>query len=130
MRKLAERLLTLEADSSTPSHADADEHEAMRVIGKLRLSLIRFAGSDGFTAMLRRALALARADVPALDTVRLKPDGSIEGFDAVVAYASNAGRDGALAITSHLLALLVTFIGEPLTLRLVRDAWPTERLEE
>ena len=27
-------------------------------------------------------------------------------------------------IVAQLLGLLVTFIGEPLTLRLVRDAWP------
>jgi len=28
------------------------------------------------------------------------------------------------SVVGHLLALLVTFIGEPLTLRIVDDAWP------
>ena len=41
-----------------------------------------------------------------------------------------AGGEAAVAITAHLLGLLVTFIGEPLTLRLVREAWPDASLDE
>ncbi len=42
----------------------------------------------------------------------------------------NGGVEAAVAITAHLLGLLVTFIGEPLTLRLVREAWPDASLDE
>jgi hypothetical protein len=33
------------------------------------------------------------------------------------------GTEAALTITAHLLGLLFIFVGESLTLRLVRDAW-------
>jgi hypothetical protein len=127
-RDLARRLLAVEATSKIA--ADAHAHEAVRVCEKLRISLTRFAGSDGFTSLLRRALTLARADNPLLETVKVKPDGSLEGLEALAVDATNAGAEAAVAITAHLLGLLVTFIGEPLTLRLVRDAWPDGSLDE
>lgn len=62
-----------------------------------------------------------------MQTVKLMPDGSLEGLDA---HAVNGESEAALAITTHLLGLLVTFVGKPLTLRLVRDAWPDASLSE
>ncbi len=128
IKALARRLLAIEAAQT--SAADPHAHEAVRVWEKLRISLTRFAGSDGFTSLLRRSLAMARADVPSLQTVTLKVDGSPEGLEALAADARASGREAATVITAHLLGLLVTFIGEPLTLRLVREAWPDASLEE
>jgi len=128
MRDLARRLVALEAASQSATGAHA--HEAVRVCDKLRISLTRFAGTDGFTSLLGRALALARADVPALQTVKLKPDCSLEGLGVLAVDATNAGPEAAVAITAHLLELLETFIGNPLTLRLVREAWPDASLDE
>ena len=128
MRDLARRLLAVEAAS--PSAADSRVHEAVRVCEKLRVSLTRFAGADGFTALLRRALALARAEVPALHGIAETANGSIEGLEGLAAHARNVGNDAAVAITAHLLGLLVTFVGEPLTLRLMREAWPEASLNE
>ena len=122
MRELAQGLLALEAGLRTAS--DAHAHEAVRVFEKLRISLARFAGPDGFASLLRRALVLARAEVPALQSVEAKADGSVEGFERVAAEMGDGGADAAVAIIAHLLGLLVTFVGESLTLRLVRDAWP------
>jgi hypothetical protein len=122
IRDLARQLLAVEAASQ--SAANSRMHEAVRVCEKLRVCLIRFAGADGFTALLRRALALARAEVPSLHGITEKADGSIEGLDELAADAPNVGIDAAVAITAHLLGLLVTLIGEPLTVRLVREAWP------
>lgn len=127
-RGLARRLLAVEAAGN--GAADATVHEAVRVVAKLRVSLTRFAGDDGFTSLLRRALSLARADVPGLHTVTLKPDGSLEGLEALAAEAAHDGAEAAGAIIAHLLGLLVTFIGEPLTLRLVGDAWPDASLDD
>ena len=128
MRHLARRLLAVEAASQ--SATDAHLHEAVRVCEKLRISLTRFAGSEGFRSLLRRALALARAEVPSVQTVKLKPDGSLEGLDVLAVDVMNGGPEAAVAITAHLLGLLVTFIGEALTLRLVREAWPGGSLDE
>lgn len=92
---------------------------AVRVADKLRVSLTRFVGQDGFTALQRRAVALARADVPSLRTVKVTAEGRLEGIEEV----DNSG-EAASAITSRLLGLFVTFIGEPLTLSLLREAFP------
>jgi len=120
------------ADSPRKSH----QHEAVRVCEKLRVSLTRFAGTDGFASLLRRALTLARAEVPELQSVKVNPDGSLEGLEQLAAreWRPGSGWDGgaeaAVAITTHLLVLLVTFIGRPLTLRLLREAWPDAPLDE
>jgi hypothetical protein len=126
VRKLARHLLTLEAKSESAG-TDARAHEAVRVCDKLRVSLTRFAGAEGFASLLRRALALARAEFPSLDRVKIRPDCSIEGLAEL---SRDDGTEAAAALTAHLLGLLVTFIGQPLTLRLVREAWPDASLDE
>ena len=134
MRELARRLLAAEA--ARPSTSGSHVLEAVRVCEKLRISLTRFAGADGFTSLMRRALALARAEVPAVDSITVKADCSMEGLEELAANArksgggGDGGDDAVAAITAHLLGLLVTFIGESLTLTLVRDAWPDTSLDE
>ena len=98
----------------------------MQVSETLRISLTRFAGADGFTSLLRRALALASAEAPALQGVKVAADGRMVGFEEMV--ANSDANEAAVAITAHVLWLLVTFIGEPLTLRLVREAFPETSL--
>ncbi len=123
IRNLARRLLLLEA--SVPS--ERGEHQAERVCEKLRISLTRFAGADGFLALMRRSLARARVEVPSLNNLTMGPDGCFLGFET--ALDGDANEAGA-ALTAHFLSLLVTFVGEPLALRLVSDAWPNLPIEE
>jgi hypothetical protein len=103
--------------------------KAVRISEKLRISLTRFVGPDGFTALLRRAVVLARAEVPSLQDVRVTANGRLEG---TAEFAADASTDveAATAITEHLLELLVNFVGEPLTMRLLRDALPDEAPEK
>src|SRR5579864_8264642 len=117
MRDLARRLLAASKTASNP-HVP----EAVLVIEKLRTSLTKFAGFEGFASLLRRALVLACADEPSLKSVKVASDGRLEGFEQLVADKGTgaAGDGAAVAITAHLLWLLVTFIGEPLTLTLMR----------
>ena len=124
MRDLARRSLAA-CQTASGSHVD----EAAVVVDKLRLALIKFAGTDGFVSLMRRALVLARADVPALKYVKIDADGRLEGLEQIVADQTTED-DAAVAITSHLLGLLVTFIGEPLTLGMVRAAWPDTSLND
>jgi hypothetical protein len=128
VRRLAQRLLEVEAARQSASHPHA--FEAVHVCEKLRIALTRLAGADAFKSLLQRALVLARAETPSVQSVTLKPDGSMEGLDALVADANNGGLEPAVSIIAHLLDLLVTFIGEPLMLRLVRQAWPDGSLDE
>ena len=120
--QLARQLLALEA--ATGKAADPPSHAAARVCAKLGTSLTRVAGAEGFASLLRRAHFLARKDNPALAAVAMIPDGSLWGLEAVASDAPGRGPEAVVGIFAHLLGLLVTFIGEPLTLRLVREAWP------
>jgi hypothetical protein len=117
-------------EAAIQSASNPQPHEAVRVCEKLRISLTRFAGADGFTALLRRALVLAQAEVPSLQMVKITTDGRLEGLEEFVADAENPGVEAAIAITAHLLWLLVTFVGEPITLRLAREAWPDILMDE
>jgi hypothetical protein len=128
MRDLARRLLVVEA--ANQSAPDAHLHEAVRVCEKLRISLIRLAGPDGFASLLRRSLALAQAEVPALQRVTVNSDCSMEGLEEIAADTTDGSVDAPMAITAQLLGLLVTFIGEPLTLRIVHEAWPDASWDE
>jgi hypothetical protein len=127
IRRLARQLLATEARAP---RALEGQHEAVRACEKMRFSLTKFAGVDGFEALLRRSLALARAEVPALSRITLKADGSMDGFARLAAEEADGGAKAANALISHLLNLLVTFIGKPFTLRLVREAWPGISLAE
>ncbi|MGI8923515.1 MAG: hypothetical protein ACR2HJ_05655 [Fimbriimonadales bacterium] len=118
-------MLVVEADGR-PS---AGLHEAVRVCEKLRISLTQFAGADGFASLLRRSMALARVEVPSLNNVTVKPDCSMEGLEALADDDTDGGVAAATALTAQMLGLLDTFIGEPLTLRLVQDGWPDELLD-
>ena len=116
MQALARRLIALESDrepSATPIVA------AVRTCDRLRAMLSKLVGMAGFCALMSRALAMARRDVPSLAAARVLPDGSLDGL-AGVAHDADAG----VIVVARLLGLLVTFIGEPLTLGLVNDAWP------
>jgi hypothetical protein len=130
LRALAQRLLAVEAASKSTSEPPV--HEAVRVCEKLRISLTRFAGADGFSSLLRRALTLAQADVPSLRSVKLSPNGSLEGLEKLAAEASGGEVEvahAAMAVTTHLLWLLVTFVGEPIALRLLHEGWPHASFE-
>ena len=126
MQEWARRLL---AASQTAS--DQHVHEAAVMSEKLRIPLTRFAGAEGFASLLRRALVLASAEVTSLQSLKVGAEGRLEGFEQLAADTGTvAGNEAAVAITAHLLGLLGTFIGEPLTLRLVREAWPDTSLDE
>ena len=122
IRDLAQQLLAVSLTVSDPQ-----VHEAVLVSDKLRTSLTKFAGVDGFISLQRRALVLARAEVPSLQCVKVGIDGRLQGFEEVTSETlAGAGA----AITAHLLELLVTFIGEPLMRTLIREAWPDTSLHK
>ena len=121
IQALAQRLLVLEGRPQ--GVAEDSTGEAVRVFERLRVALARFVGSDGFASLVRRALALASADDPLLRQLSVRADGSLEGLEQVPG-------DAVVAIVVQFLGLLVTFIGEPLTRRLVRDAWPDASLDD
>ena len=123
LRDFARRLLALEAARDEPPVVGG--RGAVRVCEKLRLPLSKLAGVAGFRSLMSRAVAMAKAEDPSLAAVHVRPDGSLEGLDGPGPdQNAGAGGEAGVVVVAQLLGLLVTFIGEPLTLRLVRDAWP------
>ena len=120
MRELAQRLIALEEASDLISNPA--KNAAFRVLEKLRLLLTRFAGSDGFAALMRRAIALSRAENPSLVDCTLGKDGSMASIEGI-------SVETGLSLAAQLLDLMTTFIGEALTLSLVADIWPVQSKE-
>lgn len=125
VRTLAEQLFAIE---SSDAAIDTSSDAAVRVCEKLRVVLTRLTGEDGFATLLRRAVALSRADHPELESVLLKDD-QIEALGAGI-FESNGAQSSPLeTIVMHLIELLIEFVGETLTRRLIQDAWPEQMLE-
>ena len=120
---LAQRLLTYEAVAG--ENSKPVESAAFRVCAKLRQPLITLAGVAGFRSLLSRALTLARAEAPSLSAVQVTADGSLKGLDELEPQIDKGqARGGGAILIAQLIGLLLTFIGEGLTLRLVQDVWP------
>jgi hypothetical protein len=129
LRDLSERLIAYEIAGNKSSGAKAQA--AFPVCEKLRAPLATLMGSAGFNALLARALARATTEVPSLRAVQVNADGCLEVVDrpALQSDAKALSRDS-VVLVAQLLGLLVDFIGENLTLRIVRDAWPKVSLED
>jgi hypothetical protein len=124
---LAQRLLAYEAVAG--ENSEPAESAAFRVFAKLRLALITLAGLAGFRSLLSRALTLARADAPDLSAVEVAADGSLKGLDELASQAQEETQEGGAVLLTQLIGLLLTFIGNDLTLRLVQDVWPEASFE-
>ena len=136
MRDLAQRLLTYEANTGKTS--GPMESATLRVYEKLRQGLGEFAGVACFQSLASRALTLARLEAPSLRATRVTADGSLQGLgelepqidiDMDRTGAHPAGEGGTILIT-RLLGLLLIFLGEALTLSLLRVSWPGAALDD
>jgi len=74
---------------------------------------------------MMRALALASPEVAWLRTLRVAADGTLEPMDDPAPPVKPVEiLEGRVMLLAHLLGLLVAFIGESLTLRLLHEIWP------
>jgi len=129
IRDLARLLLAVEAHRS--GHPEGEAHAAQSAFELLGLHLSKLVGVAGLQALLVRALAMAKPEASWLAAVRVQGDATLEGFSETAQQQSaEAIAEGSAALLAQLLGLLVTFIGEALTLRLVRGAWPEAQLED
>jgi hypothetical protein len=129
IQNLARQLVAGAPEGGEPSQGDVER--AVQACDKLRMTLTKLIGAAGFSSLLSRALALATRQAPSLVGLRVEADGSLTGFNEVQqdSNAAEAGRQGGVVLVAELLGLLVTFIGQPMTLSLVRKAWPDESVE-
>lgn len=120
---VAKEMSGAEAEAGTDGKIDAAE----RACQKLSQVLSRSLSPAGSQVLLSRALSLTGAEFPFLEGVRARrgPGACFEGL-----HECNRDLDtddtttALLAVLGALLDLLVRYIGEALTLRLVWEAWP------
>jgi hypothetical protein len=130
MRDLAQCLLAYEAFAGETS--DPSDSATVRVYEKLRQGLGGFAGVAGFQSLASRALALARTEAPSLSAVRVSADGALEGLGEIehqfdidkIRAGEFPACEGGIILIARLLGLLLIFLGEALTLSLLRVTWP------
>lgn len=96
---------------------------AERGCARLRAGLTRWIGSDGYRALVDRALEQARAGHPSLAGLQCQA-GDVQGVAAAVgAHGAAEVREGILALVGRLIDLLSRVIGEEMAVRLVEQAW-------
>jgi hypothetical protein len=124
-RQLAVRVLLHQAGPDADAAALAAA--ARRAYDDLARVVAPLIGQAGIEALTGRALHLAQRDYPWLLHTR-EPE-EVEGPFTQVVFTLER-QDPAVAVEAAgsvfatLTGLLVTFIGEPLTVRLLRKAWP------
>ena len=131
MRDLSHRLLTYEADRCKTSEPMGSP--TFRVYEKLRQSLSAFAGVAAFESLAFRALTQAKSEAPGLWAVQVAEDGSLQGLgDIETQFDMGKGPagDGEIILIARMLGLLRLFLGEALTLSLLRNAWPGEVFDD
>ena len=122
MRECAQRLVAREAMGKKPFERNGRAFGG--VIEKVRAPLAALTGVAGFRSLLSRALALANAEVRWLRAVHVKADGTMECPAEITQLDKEEIANGEVALLAQLIGLLVTFIGEALTARLLEDACP------
>jgi hypothetical protein len=129
MRDFSERLIAHATRGNKP--AETETPAIFLVVEKLRPNLVTLLGNVGFRALLSRALVLTNTEIAWLRAVHVKADGSLEGLHELEAQLDPEEiAEGRVVLLAQLLGLLVVFIGESLTLRLVRDVWPKLSLDD
>jgi len=120
LRTYAERLIANEMSLNASSKSKPTA--AFVVIEKLTPHFGALMGAAGFRALISRALVLASAEVAWLRELHVKADGSFEGLNELEAQENPEEiSSGGVVLLAQLLGLLVTFIGEDLTLRLLSN---------
>lgn len=98
----------------------ARDADVERVAARLHERLTKLVGPGGFDVLLARALLLAKRGHPVLVGVDAGPGGMLVGL-------GDAARDpvavehAVTAIVANFIELLVVFIGEELTMRLLHE---------
>lgn len=120
LRTYAEKLI--DDEMSRNASSKSNPAAVFVVIEKLSPQFSPLMGAAGFRALLLRALVLATAEVDWLGELHVGKDGSFEGLNELQTQPNPKEIvDGGIVLLARLLGLLVTLIGEDLTLRLLMN---------
>ena len=135
-RDLARCLLNYEAVSG--DSPESMESATLSVYEKLRQSLSAFAGVAAFESLAFRALTQAKSEAPSLWAVQVTEGGSLKGLGDF-ALQNDIDKDltgrfpageGEIILIARLLGLLLIFLGEALTISVLRVTWPGAALDD
>ena len=120
MRIYAERLIALEISRNASSKPNPTA--AFVAIEALVPHFGALMGAAGFRALISRAIVLSNAEVAWLHNLQVSKNGSFEGLNKLeVQVDPQEIANGGTVLLAQLLGLLVSFIGEDLTFRLLCD---------
>jgi hypothetical protein len=109
-----------DADAAGVAAAACDAYDDLAVV------VIALIGAVGVEALTARASHLALGEYPSWSQAEKRnaagPFGQVSSW--LERQDSALASEAAAAMLSTLGGLLMTFIGEPLTMRLLRKAWP------
>lgn len=130
LQKLAQALFEREA---TKSGSPDEPVKAIELCcQRLHDRLDRLIGAGGFRALLNRALYLAKEKYAWLQGVGIEDYPGCEFKDlreAVKGKKSATVNEACTLILANVIWLLVTFIGEDITIGLIQEAWPGVRTD-
>ena len=106
-------------DTSTPEEVAA---AAERTCTQLQAGLSRWVGTEGYRALIDRALLLARAEHPALGSLSCHGGGEPATTAAVRALSAAEVATGMVALVATLIDLLSRIVGEEMAVELVNQA--------
>jgi hypothetical protein len=125
LQKLAQRLIEHEATKT--GNPDEPVKAIESCCQRLHDRLDRLIGAGGFRALLNRALYLAKKKYAWLEGVGIEDDPGCEFKDlreAVKGKKPVTVNEACTLILANVIWLLVTFIGEDITIGLIQEAWP------
>ncbi len=118
-RQLAHQMIT------AASKLDFEAPGIIRVVKGMDTVLTRLAGRTGSRSLIARAVALAQSSEPSLKGISTSAEGVLESLEEVLSKTGPEDRfRNEVLVVAHLLGLLHTFIGERLTIQLIKEVWP------
>jgi hypothetical protein len=124
MRSVALSLVTYETRGKKLP-ATSKNVVALQACEKLGRQLATLTGTLALRALMTRALTLAAKEVPWLSEVQLTANGSFQGLaELELRLVEENLTDGAVVLLAELLGLLVAFVGDTVTWRVLQDVWP------
>jgi hypothetical protein len=76
---------------------------------------------------------LAKPEAPSLNATLVSGDGALQGLGEIktqIDMNKDPAGEGGIILIARLLGLLRIFLGEALTLSLLRNAWPDEAFDD
>ena len=119
----------LAREAGTEADASAIAAAARRLCERFAHQLTPLIGDAGVAAICARSLHLAQRQFPALAPVR-PSDQDARPFALLQPFLEQqepaVATEAAVAVLATASELLASFIGESLTTRLLREAWPDD----